>query len=253
MPQGIGDSQQFKGAKNMAIDHKVRPSGVDRRFYTWAAIAAALIVFAGFARSYYLKGAFGSPALAPLVHLHGVVMTLWFALFVVQVRLIAARRTDLHRRLGVFGAALAALIVVVGVTTAINAARNGVSPGPPPLVFLVIPLGDMLVFASLVSIGLYFRRRTDIHKRLMVLASLGILGAAIARLPIGFIETGGPLVFFGLVDLCVLIAVAYDSLRNRRLHPAFLWGTLFIIVLQYGRLILAGTPAWMRFAEWLVR
>jgi hypothetical protein len=69
--------------------HFVRRGG-ERRLYTWAALVAVLIVFAGFARSYYLKGAFGSPDLAPLVHLHGLVMTAWIALFFVQVRLVAA-------------------------------------------------------------------------------------------------------------------------------------------------------------------
>jgi hypothetical protein len=233
-------------------DSTISRGGFDRRFSTWAALAAALIVFIGFARTYYLKGVFGTPALSSgLVHLHGIVMTLWFALFVVQTRLIAAHRTDLHRRVGVFGAMLAVLVLVVGVTTAIVAAGRGVSPGPPPLVFLAIPLGDMLVFAVLVSLGLYFRRRSDIHRRLMLLSCVGILGAAIARIPLGFIHTGGPLVFFGLTDLCVLACVVYDTVKNRRLHPAFGWGALFIIATHPLRLMLMGTPAWMQFATWL--
>ncbi|HEV2617498.1 MAG TPA: hypothetical protein VGU63_12910 [Candidatus Acidoferrales bacterium] len=91
----------------MNIDLKARSSVVDRRFYTWVAVAAALVVFAGFARTYYLKEFFGTRSLALLLHVHGLVMTLWFLLFLVQVRLVAAHRTDLHRRLGVFGALLA--------------------------------------------------------------------------------------------------------------------------------------------------
>jgi hypothetical protein len=105
----------------------------------------------------------------------------------------------------------------------------------------------------MISIGLYFRRRADIHRRLMVLGSLGILTAAIARIPIGFIATGGPLIYFALTDLCVLGVVVYDTIRNRRLHPAFLWGSLFIIALQPSRLLLAGSDVWLRFAQWLVQ
>jgi hypothetical protein len=226
--------------------------GFDRRFASGVAVATALIVFVGFARTYYLKGLFGTPALSSgLVHLHGLVMTLWFALFVVQARLIAAHRADLHRRVGVFGALLAVLVLVVGVTTAIFAARRGFTPGPPPLVFLAIPLGDMLVFAVLVSLGIYFRRRSDIHRRLMLLSSVGILAAAMARIPIGFIETGGPLVFFGLTDLCVLACVVYDTVKNRRLHPAFGWGLLFIVASQPLRLMLTSTAAWLQFATWV--
>ncbi|MCR4300149.1 MAG: hypothetical protein NUV51_00915 [Sulfuricaulis sp.] len=236
----------------MDADSRTYRSAIDRRFFTWVAAAAALIVFIGFAQTYYLKGVFGTPALSSgLVHLHGVVMTLWFALFVVQVRLIAAHRADLHRRVGVFGALLAVLVLVVGVTTAIAAAKRGFTPGPPPLEFLAIPLVEMLVFAVLVSLGLLFRRRSDIHKRLMLLACVGILAAAISRIPLGFIESGGPLVFFGLTDLCLLTCVVYDTVKNRRLHPTFGWGLLFIVASQASRLMLMGTAAWMQFAMWL--
>jgi hypothetical protein len=225
---------------------------VDRGIYTWAALAAVIIVFAGFARSYYLRGVFGGPALSTLVHAHGLVMTLWFALFVVQVRLVAVGRVALHRQLGVVGAVLAALVVGVGTVTAITAARNGVSPGPPPLVFLTIPLGDMVVFTVLVAIGLSYRNRAMTHKRLLLLSSLGILTAAIARIPIDAIHNGGLPVFFALTDLCVLLCITYDTIKNRRLHPAFGWGFLFIIASQAFRFWLAGTPQWLRFATWLV-
>lgn len=236
----------------MAADQSIPRSGKDRRLYTWAAVGVVLIVLTGFARTYYLKGLFGAPALPGLVHVHGMVMTLWVALFVTQVRLVAGRRTDLHRRLGVIGGLLAGLVLVVGVVTAIAGARRGASPGPPPLVFLSVPLGDMLVFAILVGIGLFFRRRSEIHKRLMLLSCGAFLTAAIARIPLEFIQTGGPLVYFGLTDLCVLACVAFDTVKHRRLHPAFGWGALLIIASQPLRLLLAGTQAWMRFATWLV-
>lgn len=227
--------------------------GADGRLYSTAAIAALGVVFAGFARSYYLKGLFGAPALSWLVHAHGLVMTLWFALFVVQARLVAARRVDLHRRLGIAGAALAALVVVVGVWTAIAAAARGASPGPPPLVFLVVPLGDMLVFALLAGTGLLMRRRRDVHKRLMLLACVGMLTAAFARVPLHAVAAGGLPLFFGLTDLAVLACVGYDTWRNRRLHPAFGWGALLIVLSQPLRLLLAGSDAWLQFAAWLVR
>jgi hypothetical protein len=237
----------------MATNPGTLRNGSGNHFYAWAAIAILLIVFAGFARTYYLKELFGTPALPGLLHVHGLVMTLWFALFLTQVSLIAAGRTDLHRRVGVAGALLAALVVVVGVTTAITAARLGHSPGPPPLMFLTIPLGDMLVFPALVGAGLYFRRRSDFHKRLMLLSSLGILTAAIARIPLDLITAGGLPLFFGLTDLCIVTCIAYDTVKNHRLHPAFGWGALFIVVSQALRFMLAGTSSWAQFAAWLVR
>ena len=220
-----------------------------RRLYATVALVAALVAFAGFAPTYYLKGLFGTPPLSALVHVHGLVMTLWIALFVAQVSLVGAGRVDLHRRLGIAGAVLALLVIAVGTQTAIEAARLGVSPGPPPLVFLAIPLGVVVVFAMLVATALYVRKRSDFHKRLMLIATLSLLTPAIARLP--GLHDGGPLVAFGLTDLLLLACVTYDTVKNRRLHPAFIWGGLLLIVSQPLRIALAFTPGWMQFATWL--
>lgn len=224
---------------------------LDRRLYVLAALGAVLVVFAGFAKTYYLKLALGTPSLSLLVHAHGLVMTTWFVLFVVQTQLVAAGRTDLHRRLGVFGAALAVAVLVVGAATAITAAKLGHSPGPPPLQFLVVPFGDLLVFLLLVSLGLaYRRRRTDIHKRMMLLSCVGLLTAAIARIPWQpWLEAGIP-AYFSTTILLVLICVIYDTIKHRHLHPAFGWGAALIIVSWPLRLVLSGTPQWQQFATW---
>lgn len=238
----------------MAINPGIQATAKDRRLYIWFAVFMPIIVLIGFARTYYLKSFFGNPPLPGLlVHLHGLVMTSWVVLFVTQVSLVATRHTRTHQRLGVFGAILAVVVLIVGVLTGINGAARGASPGPPALSFLIIPLGDMLVFGILVGTALYFRRRfLDIHKRLMLLAAVNLLAPAIARIPLHFIQTGGALAFFGLTDLCIIVCVAVDTIRNRRLHPAFLWGTLFIIAFQPLRLMLAGTDIWLRFATMLV-
>jgi hypothetical protein len=155
--------------------------------------------------------------------------------------------------LGVFGGVLALLVLVVGVATAIAAAARGATPGPPPLQFLVVPLIDMVVFAGVIGTALYFRNRVEIHKRLMLVSAVYLLGPAIARIPLQFIAQGGPLAFFGLTDLCLLTCVAYDSYKNRRVHPVFLWSIPLIIATQPLRLMLAGTQVWLQFATWLVR
>lgn len=236
----------------MRVDPMSHRGGGDRSLYTWAAVVALLVVFAGFSRTFFLKGAFGTPELTAFQLIHGLVMTLWFSLFLVQARLVVSGRTDLHRRLGAFGALLAVAVVIVGVSLGISAAKHGRSPGPPPLIFLGVPLFDMLVFAILVSTGLRFRTRIETHKRLMLLASMSMLTAAIARIPLAFIQHGGLLVFFGLTDLLILLCVAYDSARHRRLHPAFAWGGALVLASVPLRLWVMGTPAWKRFATWLV-
>jgi hypothetical protein len=179
-------------------------------------------------------------------------MTSWVILFVTQITLIARRRTRLHQRLGILGGVLAGLIVVIGTLTSIASSARGVPTEADALKFLAIPLGDMLVFAILVGTALYFRRRLETHKRLMLLASFSLLSAAVARFPFEFIETGSPLVFLGLTDLLIVAFVAVDTFKNRRLHPAFLGGVLFMIGVQLSRALLAETDLWMRFAGFLV-
>lgn len=219
-------------------------------FYTWAAIAVAFIVFAGFARTYYLKELFGTRSLPLLLHVHGLVMTLWFVLFLVQVRLVAARRTDLHRRLGILGAFWALLVVVVGTTTIIARDRLHFRPGQSGA-GIAFQFSIFLVFAALITGALLLRHRSDFHKRLMLLASVSILQPAIVRLPLRFIQTN-PLVSFGLLDLCVLAPVAFDTIKSRRLHPAFGWGALLIVASQPLSFLLGATHVWTRFATWLL-
>lgn len=235
----------------MNQESKLRPR-FGRGLYTWAALSAVIIVFAGFARTYYLKELFGSPGLTGLVHLHGLVMTAWFLLFVVQVRLVESRHLELHKRLGYAGAALAVLVLAVGTVTAIVAAGLGHSPGPPPLVFLSVPLGDMFVFAVFVGLGMAYRDRGAVHKRLMLLSCLGILTAAIARIPWAPIHDAGLPMYFALTDVCVIVAAVVDAWRHRRLHSVFAWGLALVLITQAARLFLSGTPQWQAIARWLV-
>ncbi len=88
---------------------------------------------------------------------------------------------------------------------------------------------------------------------MMLLANMSILTAAIARIPVAFIHDGGLLMYFGLTDLLIVLCVAYDSIRHRRLHPAFAWGAGLILASLPLRMWVMGTPAWMRFATWLVK
>lgn len=219
-----------------------------------SAAGALLVVFAGFARTYYLKGAFGAPALPAHVHLHGVVMSSWFLLFLVQVVLVATRRTGAHRKLGVAGACLAATMVILGLETAIVATRRDLAGpvGAAAIAFVAVPFFDMLVFGGLVTAGIALRKRLAAHKRLMLVASMSLLPAAIARIPVPFGSMDTPLMFFGLTDVLILAAAAFDTVRNRKLHPAFLWGTLVVVASQVLRLWLSETEIWRQFAMWLV-
>ena len=237
-------------ATTQPVSHRIN----DRRLYLLAAILVPIIVLLGFGPTYYFKPFINGPTIpSRLVHLHGIIMSAWVLLFVTQVTLVARRRTKTHQQLGVIGSILAALVLVVGTLTALKAAARGASPIDQPLAFLIVPLGDMVAFATLVGAALYFRRRPDIHKRLMLLAVINMLTPAIARIPFSFIQANGPLAFFGLTDLLLVTCIALDTWKHRRLHPVFLWGGIFIILFQPLRLLFAATDLWLRSAAFLVR
>jgi hypothetical protein len=220
------------------------------------AVAIAITVFVGFSHNYYLKRWYGTRELSGLLHFHGLVFTTWVLFFVLQTTLVATGRTYLHRKMGVAGAVLAALVLTVGTTVAILRVRSGVPspiPGVPLLSFFALPFFDMVVFGILVGSGLYFRRRLEAHKRLMTLAMIALLPAAIARMPSFLPLPPGPLTFFRLADLFVIALLIYDLMTRGKIHPATIWGGLLLVASQPLRLMISGTPAWLGFAKWITR
>jgi hypothetical protein len=223
------------------------------------ALALGLTVLAGFASTYYLRFFTGGPRatlsggpFTALVHVHGALFTAWVLLFIVQTALVASRRVAVHRRLGLAGAALAGAMVVAGALTAVATAARGSAPlGVDPLAFLAIPLFDMVLFATFVTSALVLRRDTEAHKRLMLLAYISIVVAAVARLP-GVLSAGPP-AFFGLSFLFVVVAGIYDLLSRRRVHRVYLWGGALILASVPLRLAISGTGAWRALAELLTR
>ncbi len=224
----------------------------DRVFFGGIAWVLSVTVLAGFSRTYYFNDFVADPfPLSPLMHLHGAVYSAWMLLLVLQTMLIARGRVGLHRRLGVAGCVIAASMVVLGIAVAVTRTADGVTAdrGVPPLVFLAVPLVGMLVFTALFTAAVLERRNAAAHKRLVILATLEMVTAAVARLPV--VETWGPLGFFGVIDVFVIALVAYDLATLRRVHPATLWGGLFFVLSQPLRLVIGGSPLWISFATWL--
>jgi len=225
----------------------------ERRFFTGMALALLVTVIVGFSRSFFLRPLFPdwpSPS-ETIFYVHGAVFSAWIVLLVVQATLVAGSRTELHRRIGPFGAVLAVAMVVLGTIGALVAARRvtGFTQVPvPPLQFLAIPLFDMVLFAAFVSLAIANRRNPQAHKRWMLLATVNLVTAAIARWPGVFAL--GPLAFFALTDLFVIALAVWDFRTRGRLHPVTLWGGLLTIVSQPLRLVVSSTEGWLAFARW---
>ena len=218
------------------------------RFFLSVALLLALTVFTGFARTYYLKDFFGSaPALPLLLHVHGLVMTLWFGLFVVQVALVARGRVALHRRLGLAGVWVAILAAVLAVAVSVSLARQelaGRPDSPLPALLLGLQLFSVItVFLVLVTLGVRYRRRPDVHKRLMTMAMLSVLGPAITRLPLLPNHNIG--VTIGVNVSVIVLVVLADAAYHRRLHPAFGWGAVLVVGSMFVVAQLAQTAFWV--------
>lgn len=219
-------------------------------FFFTLSVAILLIVLIGFAPTLYLRPLFAVPAIPGYVYLHGAVLTSWFVWFVVQTSLIRTGGIAQHRRLGVVGAVLglvvivASLIVTVGVVSRMTGAgldldadmsALGVGTGAPIVAFLSMAVwgnaASVLTFAVLLGAAILLRRRSETHKRLMLLASLSIVAPAIARIS-RWPGLGGDMGPFVPIVLAFLLAalLAYDFASTGRIHRATLTGGSFAII-----------------------
>jgi hypothetical protein len=212
-----------------------------RRISFFAAMSAAilLLVLAGFGPTLYFRAYFDVPAVPNYLLVHGVVLTAWFVAFCLQTLLVAFRRADLHRQAGVIGIVMGAGVVVVGlaVTPGILPTLTGtggdVTTSLPRLsrVFWA-DCGLLLCFAVFLSTAVAFRRRPEVHRRLMLLASISLLAPAVARIgrwPM-FIDIDQ----FSLWVLLLLLAAIglHDITSTKRLHIVTLVGAPFFIIVR---------------------
>lgn len=220
------------------------------------AVVAIAIVFAGFARTFFLRFLFASPRMPGYLYVHGLLFSSWFVLFFIQSRLVASHRIGMHRRIGMLAAGLAVLAIPVSIGVAIHAGRRVYETHSKPFSFeappLALDLGACLTFAVFISLALFLRQRSEVHKRLILLGSCSILLPALGRIP-GLFSVGGLWGLVAFAEMVPLAFVLYDSVRCRRLHPAFAWGGLGIVLSWPTFLLIGSSGFWLRFTEWLVR
>jgi FtsH-binding integral membrane protein len=222
---------------------------LDHIFFSSMAVLMLATVFLGFARTYYLAGVFRAPLPSLIIHLHGAAFTCWILLLVTQTSLVAAGRVDIHRRLGIAGFLLACLMVFLGVLAATDALVRSAPLGRDAKAFYLIPLTDMLVFATLIFFAFRNRSNPATHKRLIFVGTVALLIAAIARWPIW--SHRNPITAALVSYVFLLILVTYDLWSTRKLHRATIWAGAFLIFVQQIRIPIAHSAAWHSFATWV--
>lgn len=193
-----------------------------------------------------------------VIHLHAAVFLGWLALLIGQAVLAARGHIALHRRIGnvgiAYGVAVLVLGLVAGLLVPVNYVEAGIWPLDRGASFLATIFADMALFGGFFGAAIAYRRRPEIHKRLMLLAAVALALPGVAR--IWFIASmlaGEPdataLVTLSAVWLLpVLAAMAYDLATSRRVHPAYLIGAVILLV-SIARVPLAQTDVWRAFGR----
>lgn len=240
----------------MAInaDILLKSRSSDRNLYLVAAIGFPLFVLIGYFKSYYFSNFFADarPIANALVHIHGIVMSLWVLYFIAQVLLIRSKKVKLHMTLGFIGIGLAALVVVSGFATAYDFSFiRQVSPGGMhPHSFFIFPAGDMLMFIVFFAGAVYFRKRPAEHKTLMLMTAINFLPAAFSRMPI-FPEATAFEWAFGVTNLLAASSFMFYTAKHRRFNRVFFAAVALLIALNTSRFAIADSEMWLNFTALL--
>lgn len=222
-------------APGYGVVPRERARGSRPGFFLAAHVALLVIVLLGFAPSFYLRPAFHHVTQLPaFLYAHGAVLTLWFSLTVVQAWLIRTRRPELHRRLGYAAAGYAVIVILFGTLANLRLSSEIGSPEDGDNIIVWGNFCTLVLYAACVSLAVVFRKRPEVHRRLVLLASMSIVGPALARFPTWPMFAGGPDAprNYGIAGLLILFALllTYDIVTRRRPHPASLAGMAGILL-----------------------
>ena len=220
-----------------------RTSGLQRRpFYIGASLLMGLIAVVGFWPTYFGPLVTGSIAQPLLIHIHATVFTGWLVLFLTQAVLAATKHVTWHLRLGKIGIGYGALLLVVGLIT--GALRSSRLPlGGPAEDLLFAATADMIVFSGFFTAAIVYRRKPQVHKRLMMVAANMLLIAAVARMTFVPPPPAGLPLFFAIWFLPMIVAMAYDYWSQRRIHTVYLIG-VGVFVVRILAIAIHNTEGW---------
>lgn len=237
-----------------------------RWFYAWMAATCMLIAFVGFAPTYFLPMAQGQFVAPPIIHIHGLIFFGWTVLFCVQTWLVASGRTLAHREWGMLGVAWASAMVFVVFATVVHRIGLLTEAGyrNEQLSFSWIQVSGMLFFGTVFTLAIVNVKRPETHKRLMLLGTISLLQAAVARwfvvflappAPAGQVAPPPPLFVAlppGLVaDLLLVVAIVHDWRTRGKPHPVYIYGGIALLAVQLTVPLIGSTEAWRGVAAWI--
>ena len=241
----------------------VRPRAVAsshaRYFYFYMALSCIAVAFLGFAPTYWVPMATGSFPSMPVIHFHGMLFFTWTLYFAFQTWLAASGRVARHRTIGMIGVSLATAMTIFGFLAAVNAMKRSAALGltDAGIAFAIVPLSGILFFAVIFSLAIANTRQPETHKRLMLLAGISILDAAVARWFLTFLAPAGPpgpppvevTIVPALVAYLLLVpALIFDWRSQGRPHPVYIYGGITLLAVKLLNWPISITPAWHALA-----
>ena len=228
-------------------------------FYFHMALACMAVAFLGFAPTYWLPMASGKLPPMPVVHFHGLLFFAWMLYFARQSWLAASGQVMRHRASGMIGISLATAMTISGFLVAVNAMKRSAAAGltDEGIAFVIVPLSGILFFAVVLTLAIVYIRQKEIHKRLMLLASISLLDAAVARWFLTFLAPPGPLgpppvpvtIPPALVAYLLLVAAIVHDWRSRgRPHPVYVYGGIALVAVKLLNWPISTTAAWHSLA-----
>ena len=221
------------------------------RPYIMASTLIMLMAVIGFWPTYLQPLITGVSEARQVIHFHATVYFGWLALFVSQAWLAASGRLALHMKVGRIGMIYGTAMILVGLLVTFSQFGDRVVAGEfqQAQSRLLYPFTDMLFFPAFFGAAVAYRRKPEIHKRWMIVASTYLLVAAVLRMPI----VGSPrsqAIFIGLWITPIVLAMAHDYVRQRLIHPVYLIGIAALAASGY-RDGIRETGMWRVFTEWL--
>jgi hypothetical protein len=228
-------------------------------FYVYMALACTTVAFLGFAPTYWMPLANRSLTASPVVHVHGLLFFAWSLYFAFQSWLAASGRVARHRAIGMIGVSMATAMTISGFLVAVGMMKRATALGQTDegIAFSIVPLSGIFFFAVVFTLAIAAIRRPETHKRLMLLAGISLLDAAVARWFLTFLAPPGPLgpppvpvtIPPALVSsLLLVVAIVYDWRTRGRPHPVYVYGGIALVALKFLNWPISTTPLWHSFA-----
>ncbi|HEX4957532.1 MAG TPA: hypothetical protein VFV46_05090 [Lacibacter sp.] len=222
-------------------------------FFVLMAIVAIIAILVGFLKTFIIPILTGTKTWPWVIYLHAGFAFGWVCLFLIQSILINSRKHKVHFALGRWGVFIALGAAFTIVPAALYQCERELKEGlgQTAVSSILGSCSSALIFLVLVVFAITYRKKSQVHKRLMLLATIVLIWPAWFRWRHYFPSVQRPDIWFAVVlaDSLIIIAFIWDWVKNKNIHPALLYTGLFIIAEHCIEVLLFDSNGWRMLAN----